>query len=221
VSVAAAVAVRGGLGRPVTTGLVVVWLGAGAGAVTVLVVVEVVVVTPPPPPPPPVGTTAFDGAEASLTPASFVATTVNRYETPGVKPLNLIDCGPALGSPGSLSVIPPGDAVAVYVSTGTPFDDGLKETTAKPAPASAWTSAGGAGTRLDVATACPPALVAVTTSRTDLPLSAGPRLYGVLGGPGVSMQELPSSAQLRNRYERDGEPLHVPYESIVNPVPGS
>jgi hypothetical protein len=51
--------------------------------------------------------TALDGSEAGLAPSAFVAVTVNVYDVPSVRPVNLI------GLRFPLAVAPPGEAVTV------------------------------------------------------------------------------------------------------------
>src|ERR1700693_1621291 len=54
-----------------------------------------------------VGTTALEGADGGPVPAVLVAVTVKGEETPGVKPLTVVD-GPAVEA-----VMPPGELVTV------------------------------------------------------------------------------------------------------------
>ena len=60
------------------------------------------------------GVTAADTLDDTLSPTAFVATTVNVYAVPFVKPLTTI------GLDAPLAVAPPGDAVTVYETIADP-----------------------------------------------------------------------------------------------------
>jgi len=53
--------------------------------------------------------TAADGADAGLSPYAFVATAVNVYDTPLLRPVRVPLCVPGLT--GTVMLCPPGDAV--------------------------------------------------------------------------------------------------------------
>ena len=77
---------------------------------------------------PDVGVTDSDRPDGSeVSPAAFVAVTVNLYAVPDVSPLTMMVPEPACDS---VPVVPPGIDVAVYFVIGEPpFDDGAVNAT--------------------------------------------------------------------------------------------
>jgi hypothetical protein len=133
------------------------------------------------------GVTLFDGAEGALTPAMFVAVTVNVYAVPLVRPVTV------MGDPAELALMPPGFDVAVYEVIDEPPSDagGAKVTVACALPAVAVPMTGAPGTPggatgvtlFDAAEGgpAPNAFVAVTVKVYEVPFA---RPVTVSDGPG-------------------------------------
>ena len=67
--------------------------------------------------------TPEDGLLAALSPAAFVAITVNVYVTPFVNPVRTISVA---SGPDTVPVIPPGEDVAVYDNIADPPLEGVE-----------------------------------------------------------------------------------------------
>jgi hypothetical protein len=119
------------------------------------------------------GVTELDGADGAESPAAVVATTVNVYEVPLVRPVTLHVSAPVV-----MHVRVPGDDVTVYLVTVAPLPAAaFHDTVASAGPAVAFTSVGAPGFPAGTTTAeaaegaeVPTSLVAVTRNVYDVPL---------------------------------------------------
>jgi hypothetical protein len=92
----------------------------------------------------PIGVTSFEGSDATLVPASFIAKTLKLYVIPFIRPVTVI----GLEDPVALIVATPGFEITKYEVTELPPSDSgaAKLTVASPSPADAKTLVGALGT---------------------------------------------------------------------------